>query len=987
MRIALRLVLGAAVVLAAVPVGCPFAQTPAGERPPEERSSLEERLQALREHGNYAQAVALAERIATLVQADPAARPYERADARARVEGLRSIAALTAAAQQELAQADRATAQLDAGFAAGNYADVSDGARRQLETRRRHLGEAHPDLAQSLGYLGVALQSAGDHAGADQCYRDLLVVLHALHGDEHPDVATTLNNLASLAQERGDWLTAEALYRTALAMRRSLLGPGNPEVAGSLNNLATLLQQQGDFAEAEPLLREALGIARQVDGEGSMAAALALSNLADVLQSRAELESDRSTALLTEAEQSCRRSLELHRQLLGKAHPDVAAAQFDLAGVLVAQGKLDGAEPLLREALAARRKLLGAGHPDVARTLAALGALERRRGQVPAAIDLITQALALDRAAYGNQHWRVVEDLTALGALHLQRGEPALARPLLTQACDAYEAARLRVGSGSKQATARIVSPYALLASTQLALGEHEAAWASVEKGQGRLLSQLLQVAGARSLTATEAAREDSLQHLLTQLESQVAALQHGAQPAEGAPGTPGIAQDARLERVRQQLLEAEAAWSALQLSIAGHTQGGTTGAAALARVQAALRDGEALLGWLELDASALSVGTQPAAWGYVVRHQGGVRWVRLEAATAGAASAALRGELSAGGAAALGVTLTARLLQLAGVLYQQCVEPLLLAAQDQGSLHELVVIPSGVMLGVPVEALVESEGSFLVDRFAVSYVPSAAVLTLQRERHAQQALRRDTTAAVASGGRRALIVGDPVGGDVQRLDWSAREAAGVERSLGAATRLEGRDASESRLAGLAASGELARYDVLHFATHAVVDDASPERSALLLSQVDLSDPYQAIVARRPYYDGRLTAREIVQTWKLDTDLVALSACETGLGRRTSGEGYLGLAHALFQVGARSLLVSLWKVDDEATASLMQRFYDAWRGGGARRAPTGKVAATAKVEALRQAKRALRDFRDASGAQPFAHPYYWAGFVLIGEGD
>src|SRR5205085_5143632 len=114
----------------------------------------------------------------------------------------------------------------------------------------------------------------------------------------------------------------------------------------------------------------------------------------------------------------------------------------------------------------------------------------------------------------------------------------------------------------------------------------------------------------------------------------------------------------------------------------------------------------------------------------------------------------------------------------------------------------------------------------------------------------------------------------------------------------------------------------------LHFATHGVLDDQRPMQSALLLARDRLPDPLRQALDGKESCDGRLTAERILRGWKLDADLVTLSACDTGLGRFSGGEGYLGFSQALFVAGARSLVLSLWPVEDAATALLMTRFYE-----------------------------------------------------------
>ena len=151
-----------------------------------------------------------------------------------------------------------------------------------------------------------------------------------------------------------------------------------------------------------------------------------------------------------------------------------------------------------------------------------------------------------------------------------------------------------------------------------------------------------------------------------------------------------------------------------------------------------------------------------------------------------------------------------------------------------------------------------------------------------------------------------------------------------------------------------------------------------PERSYLALSQQNLPDPLASAVAGERIYDGKLTVHEIVREWKVDADLVTLSACRTALGKESGGEGFIGFAHAFLQTGARSVLVSLWEVDDEATSLLMGRFY---------RNLTGDTAGEPmrKAPALRDAKRWLREYTDEEGRRPFQHPAYWSGFILVGD--
>jgi CHAT domain-containing protein len=210
----------------------------------------------------------------------------------------------------------------------------------------------------------------------------------------------------------------------------------------------------------------------------------------------------------------------------------------------------------------------------------------------------------------------------------------------------------------------------------------------------------------------------------------------------------------------------------------------------------------------------------------------------------------------------------------------------------------------------------------------------------------------------------------------------------------------------------MARSGKLKGFRYLHFATHGRDDRASAYRTALLLApDLDRSADPLAVDS-----DGEITAEEIARTWNLDAELVMLSACETALGKEAGGEGFLGFAQPLLAKGARSLVLSLWRVDDKATSLLMARFYQNLLG----KRP-GQSHPLPKAEALHEAKQWLRNLTQdevggelamldrgperplakpsspstgeaapsfkPSGVRPYAYPYYWAAFILIGDPD
>jgi CHAT domain-containing protein/Flp pilus assembly protein TadD len=284
-------------------------------------------------------------------------------------------------------------------------------------------------------------------------------------------------------------------------------------------------------------------------------------------------------------------------------------------------------------------------------------------------------------------------------------------------------------------------------------------------------------------------------------------------------------------------------------------------------------------------------------------------------------------------------------------------------------TIHRLVIAPDGALCFLPFETLqnaTENRSPFLLEDFAVSYVPSATVLAqLQTSGDAQSTPWRENLLLLAHptiaaslhnpGGAPkdyARLLYEEEGLEISPLPFSAEEARRVAFYAGAHSRIftDGQ-ATEH----LIKTNRLDTFRVLHFATHGLVSQRHPLRSALVLASAEGDGE-----------DGFLQAREILQL-KLKNDLVVLSACQTARGQILAGEGVQGLAQAFLNAGAQSVIASLWNVNDQRAALFMEGFY--------RQLANGQN----KVEALRSAKlELLKDDFTSS-------PRYWAAFVLVGE--
>ncbi|MFN0150085.1 MAG: CHAT domain-containing protein [bacterium] len=887
----------------------------------------------------------------------------------------------------------------------GRYRAAEEEWSRALAIRRKSVPRDDLALARTAQNLAMAIEAQGDRAEAESLLRESLAIKKPILGERDPSYLRTLANLAYLLDSAGEPSQAEALYRQILATLHDLYGEERAEVADAREQLGMHLAEQGDCESARDLVEEALAVKQRLLGPDDRTVAVAMGNLASILVECGDpVESER---LLREAN----RILEAR---LGADHPS-SVRSLSALGIFEDRRHADAqSEPLFASVLEQSRRIYAADHPEVARAALNLAISLRKQGKLDAAAPLMEEAIAIRRRALGERHPALASALRHAGLLWLVRGELDRAAGTLTEASEIFESARLRTDPGLERVTF-LDSPYALLGAVELLRGRSDAAWPSAEKDRGRALAELLLAADRRELSAKERAGARALTRELADREREFAALKAPPKDASAPAGAGALAE--RRARAHSLLLDTEARWAAFQREIALRHPVSEGQVYPLERVQRALAANTALIGWLDAPVANDSC----LAWAYVVRRGEVVRWARVDALGADDTS---RPEWLERAVAALRDPNSDRtaVSDDARRLWSARVAPIESALEG---ITELVVIPAGPTAALPLESFIDSAGAFLGERFAISYAPSATVFAWLHE-----------NASARAPWRRSLLVGDPpfraeaagreVAADASaaakpwrpseslvrdarksagatiaslpRLPGTRVEVAAIDSVLAAmaalrggrgaaaterATVLVGAAACEDEIVRLAESGGLADFDVIHFATHALIDERRPERSALVLAQDRTADPLAAALDGRRTFDGLVTAKEVLRDWRLDADLVVLSACESGVGREVRGEGTVGFAHAFFQAGVRSVVVSLWRVDDRATALFMRRFYENCTGVSAR--PGAPGVAMPKAEALREAKRWLREYRTPSGRQPYAHPYYWSSFILVGD--
>jgi CHAT domain-containing protein/Tfp pilus assembly protein PilF len=1007
----------------------PIACSPGSEEP----QSLREAIANLRKEGRYLQALEKAEILFAMIKEDPARKPFEVTDAGRLVETLRAVSTLSPSARLDFANADLLSERIDDKWFNAEYYNGAHLAEKQMKLLETSVGDRHPLYAKAMLQLARFLHKQGAMVEAESLFSETMEIQQEVAGETHPAYNDCRRDYARLLIDQDRFDEAHSILTDVLEVETRIYGENHIRVARDLNVFSAVLIYQGHYGKASPLLYRALAIARGLSESHPSDTAAILQDLAWALLKQGNLADAESYALeavsiwekthgenhpdladgltllglafhfqrrFDEAEPLYRRALSIRRRCFRSPHEKITSGLNNLAAALTDLERYGEAEDILRETIRMSRELHEENHSKLAIAIVNLANNLCAQEKYDDAVIACEEAIPRLQSAFGRHHPRLAHALQTLGSLKMEQGHLAAAESLLRRACHVFEEARLRAGTGMTRATFQR-SPTFGLAFSLLKQDKRREAWMMTERGQGRALRELLMETRERRLSPLEKKREDSLKIRLAFLESRSDSLRKLTSAADEVKPA--------LEMTERDLLEAESEWRKFRQLMTDKYPLSEGHGFSFERIQAALGEDTALVGWICAGGKEM--------WAYVIRRSRDVEWIRvaseqcLDAGTDISAAQALSKSVADAGASLLRAHWTRDLESRAHQLWSELMENL---GSALGDVTELVLISQERLFGVPLEICIDDGGEFLCSRYAITYAPSASIYAWLRESstHKQQrpstalfvgdppfnkehlddaqgpeSNHRDSPTApmLASGTLRSALDGDiDALSLLPRLSWSRAEVADLSALFSDPVVLVGTDATEDSLWSMSRSGDLGRFDVLHFATHALIDDQRSSNSALVLSQVDLTDSASAFPKSERFQDGLIRVREILPQWKLDADLVTLSACETGLGRRVWQEGYTGLSNAFLQVGARNLLVSLWNVEDKATYLIMNRFYRNYMGDPDSEADSGPVKMS---EALRLAKEWLRGYIAPDGTRPYEHPFYWAGFILIGAGS
>lgn len=904
--------------------------------------------------------------------------------------------------------------------AQGLYPEAEPLYTRAVAMQEKAFGLDNPEVAASMNSFGVFYLDQGRYAQAEPLFKGALAIREKVFGPNHPNVAESLNSLAGMYKGRGQYAQAEPLYKRALAIAENALGPDHPNLAASVNNLAVLYEAQGQYVQAEPLFKRALAIMEKSLGPEHPKVAQGVNNLAELYQTEGQY---------AQAEPLYQRALAIWEKALGPDHPTLATGLNNLGSLYHDTRQYARAELFYKRALAIWVKGLGPDSIQVALSLGNIALLYYDQGQYRQADPLFKRALAIREKALGPEHPLTIMSYEGLGRNYQSQSKFEQATANFRVACSTRSAMRsARDLSGDR---AQALQWDSQSCSTRLSL----ALWGWFAQGGGAGSSDRPEALKLEAFAASQRAVQSVAGEAMARSAALAAAKTSSVGPqaeayeaallerdsldrqfanAIGVAGQSGIEKRAALSKARD-----DVAARILRLATELETRAPlywnyrAPEPVSVASLQAKtgadarlLREDEALIMVLiprgKDRGLVFALSKEQVAWAQLplTGDEFKMRIIKLRAqidpegyGLQGAAVAQSVGSNTGARAGAFD-------RQAAYQLYQA----LLGDASIQAVLKNkpvLLFVPSGPLTSLPPALLVTApppDGAerdadpfslrataWLLRSKSVALLPAVSSLKTLRQILPADVNASDPLLAFADPDftrpvtpPKTVLASVPVRGfstyfrdglplaealdDVPPLPGTRIEGEALVRALQGrpGSLLTGRAASKAELMARNADGRLVKVRVLEFATHGLVaGDAS-----------DLAEPALVLAAGVKPEDELLLASEAA-TLKLNADWVLLSACNTASPDAPEAQGLSGLSRAFFYAGARSLLVSHWRVRDDVAPQLIPAMLLAER----------KNPAMSRAEALRQASLAVLDDQYLNAANPSA----WAPFTLVGE--
>jgi CHAT domain-containing protein/tetratricopeptide (TPR) repeat protein len=859
------------------------------------------------------------------------------------------------------------------------YGDALEPALQAREWAVQYLAESDWNYVSSISNLAHLYTEIGKYTEAETLYRQSWEIDTRILGEKNLAVVADMSNLAKLCTLMGRFIEAERLYLQAIHICTQVLSHDHPQITGMMDRLASLYLRMARYQEAKDIMEQAIDLLRNTIGEKQLALSALQTNFAGYY---------REAGMYTEAESLYLQVAKFEHDILGEYDPSFAITVHELAALYCKMGKYDEAEPLLAHSVEVWRR---AGDDHLAYGLNTLGWLYLQTGKYAEAEPLLLQALELKEQRLGKDHPDICPILSNLSELNARLGQMTHALAFMSHviAIDDRMIGQILSGSSERhrlqylQSINRDLNMYLSLVLYQRSSGAVRRAFNVVLRRKG-LTTEM-------STAQRDAAMAGKYPELATQLDKLTALRTQIARKTLGGPGQESL--EAHLKTIHEMNLRKEWLEAELGRHIPEMNLEKRLSRVHYVSIAGALSQDSALI-----DITRFSLCDFGANKGFRGSQRRPARYVAfvMRAETPDAIELVDLGEAEELDDLILifrgMVTLKKRIneLEQGKTLTKALIDPI---ANFIKGCKRLYISPDGEIARLPFEILPLDDDRRMIDEYEISYLGTGRDLF-----RFGQALTKSPT--------QPLIIADP-DFDLQAntVTWMKRLLNKFSRDLDRSqikfkplmgTRREGKvigrmlkvkpwlqdRALETRLKASHSP------HVLHIATHGFFlenqkhdSDARTDEPSLSMQMLisNLENPllrsglalagantqFQGKSPPPEAEDGLLTAEDVIGLDLSNTELVVLSACETGLGEIRVGEGVFGLRRAFVLSGARTLIMSLWQVPDEQTRDLMIEFY--------RRILKGE----SRSGALRNSQLTMR--------AKYPDPLYWGAFICQGD--
>jgi CHAT domain-containing protein len=837
----------------------------------------------------------------------------------------------------------------------GDYQNAIIYLEKAIKQAETELGKENRDYASLINNLAFLYLNLGQYAKAEPLFTEALRIIKETLGEEHPSYAATLNNLATLYSDIGQYDKSELLHIEALKIRKEVLGERHPDYAQSLNNLAILYQTMKQYSKAEPLYIDALRIKKEIYGEKNQSYATSLNNLAALYLSMGEY--DKSEMLHKDA-------LKIRKEILGEKNPDYSQSLNNLAALYHITKKYDKAEPLYLEALAIDKEVFGEKHPKYATDLDNLSLLYKEIGKYDKAESL-----------YKESNRNYLSQIESYYPVLSETEKMKFLKTIDYHFDFFYSFALMRIKENPSISSdilqLRISTKGIILSSTSTIKNR------IMKSGNDRLIENYdkfiklrKEIAVAYTLSIQEQKQKginlEVLENEANELEKQLSS---------------------ESEDYKSEVDKKNISWQDIQRT---------------------LKSDEVMIEFLNFRYLDKILFDSTYYCALIVKN-GNKYPSFIKLCNETELSEYLKVDANKENS-------YVRNKENSKEIYNLIWKPLEKYLQGSNTVY---ISPSGILNKISFSALYSGEDSLISDKFSLRYVGNLKDIVSIKDDNPIKSI--NGFSAMIFGGADFnldssnmllnaekyrieqknnvyLNIPDTLKEQNKRdlnerggwgyLKGTLNEAENIKNIFDKnglyAKEFIGADASEDALKSLSRTKDKKSPSILHIATHGFFFPEPPKeygtnqmiqkvgselikksenpllRSGIILAGVNHFWQYNKAIDGAE--DGILTAFEVSNMDLQNTELVVLSACETGLGDIKGGEGVYGLQRAFKVAGVKTIIMSLWKVPDKETVELMELFYTNWLGG------------MTKHDAFANAQKEMR--------KKYA-PYYWAAFVMV----